>query len=140
MSVNFHDPNQITDQEVLLSLGVVVVVMIVVDPETFLGHVNAAHSERRMSGGAEAWRAVEADCFFCFTNLMAECRDHFCSKLDHTAVGITARIGRLEALLMAKDPPLGQMLARLKVSPSFYGFRWITLLMTQEWDLPDVLG
>ena len=59
MSVNFHDPNQITDQEVLLSLGVVVVVMIVVDPETFLGHVNAAHSERRMSGGAEAWRAVK---------------------------------------------------------------------------------
>ena len=31
------------------------------------------------------------------------------------------------------------MLSRLKVSPSFYGFRWITLLMTQEFDLPDVL-
>ena len=32
---------------------------LVVDPETFLGHVDAAHSERRMSGGAEAWRAVK---------------------------------------------------------------------------------
>ena len=25
------------------------------------------------------------------------------------------------------------------MSPSFYGFRWLTLLMTQEFDLPDVL-
>ena len=27
--------------------------------ETFLGHVDDTHSERRMSGGAEAWRAVK---------------------------------------------------------------------------------
>ena len=39
-------------------------------------------------GGAElpaklaaALEAVEADAFFCFTNLMAELRDHFCSKV-----------------------------------------------------------
>ena len=37
-------------------------------------------------------QAVEADAFFCFTNLMAEVRDHFCSKLDHTELGITAKI------------------------------------------------
>ena len=40
---------------------------------------------------------------------------------------------------MAKDPQLAQLLQNLRVSPTFYGFRWITLLMTQEWDLPDVL-
>ena len=87
----------------------------------------------------EALDAVEADAFFCFTNLMAEVRDHFCSKLDHTALGITAKIQVLERMIERMDPPLGALLKRLKVSPTFYGFRWITLLMTQEWELPDVL-
>lgn len=82
---------------------------------------------------------IEADAFFCFTNLMAEIRDHFCSKLDHTELGITAKITRMEKLIEAKDPELGRMLKRLRVAPTFYGFRWITLLSTQEWDLPDVL-
>ena len=88
---------------------------------------------------AIALEAVEADAFFCFTNLMAELRDHFCSKLDHTAVGITAKVKAMEALLQQKDPQCCALLRRLKVAPTFYGFRWITLLMTQEWDLPDVL-
>ena len=88
---------------------------------------------------AAALEAVEADAFFCFTNLMAELRDHFCSKLDHTALGITAKVTMMEQLIRKKDPEVGRLLARLKVSPTFYGFRWITLLMTQEWDLPDVI-
>ena len=86
-----------------------------------------------------AMAAVEADAFFCFTALMAEVRDHFCSKLDHTELGITAKVNRMEDLIAAKDHELGAMLRRNKVSPTFYGFRWITLLLTQEWDLPDVL-
>ena len=88
---------------------------------------------------AAAAAAVEADAFFCFTNLMAEVRDHFCAKLDHTELGITAKIQNLEALLAQKDPELAALLKSLRVAPSFYGFRWLTLLMTQEFDLPDVL-
>ena len=88
---------------------------------------------------ALALDAVEADAFFCFTNLMAELRDHFCSKLDHTNVGITAKVQTMERLIGAKDAEVGRVLSRLRVSPTFYGFRWITLLLTQEWDLPDVL-
>ena len=33
---------------------------------------------------------------------MSEVRDHFCSNLDHTALGITARIERFAGLLAAK--------------------------------------
>ena len=126
---------------------------------------------------AAAAAAVEADAFFCFTNLMAEVRDHFCAKLDHTELGITAKIQNLETLLQKKDPELAALLKSLRVgitlrgspaftpkpssqdldpinccvadvfttprhagaAPSFYGFRWLTLLMTQEFDLPDVL-
>ena len=59
-------------------------------------------------------------------------RDHFCSKLDHTELGITAKISALEGLIQKNDPELGATLSALRVSPSFYGFRWLTLLMTQE--------
>ena len=58
-----------------------------------------------------------------------------CSKLDHTAVGISPRWRGWRSC--AKTPCA--RCCRLKVSPTFYGFRWITLLMTQEWELPDVL-
>jgi len=70
---------------------------------------------------------------------MSEVRDHFCSNLDHTALGITARIERFAGLLAAKDPPLAAALDNIRVAPTFYAFRWISLLMTQELDLPDVL-
>ena len=58
-------------------------------------------------------------------------RDHFCSKLDHTAVGISGVMEELGALLRRKDAALAATLARLRIQPTFYAFRWITLLMTQ---------
>ena len=109
---------------------------------------------------------------------MSEVRDHFCSNLDHTSLGITARIERFAGLLAAKathslrsnsvisesaargqglashlaspapsrraracprptrlsppqDPPLAAALDNIRVAPTFYAFRWISLLMTQ---------
>ena len=57
-------------------------------------------SSRVLSGPLGSSR--QADAFFCFTALMSEVRDHFCSNLDHTALGITARIERFAGLLAAK--------------------------------------
>ena len=45
----------------------------------------------------------------------------------------------MEQLIEKKDGEVARLLQRLRVSPTFYGFRWITLLFTQEWELPDVL-
>lgn len=56
---------------------------------------------------------------------------HFCSKLDHTAVGIQHKVREMARLISEKDPELGRFLQKTKVSPTFYGFRWITLMMTQ---------
>ena len=39
---------------------------------------------------------------------LPQTRDHFCSKLDHTELGITAKISALEMLIRKKDPELGQ--------------------------------
>ena len=38
---------------------------------------------------------AEADCFFCFTNLMADIRDFFIKTLDDSATGIQAMMIRL---------------------------------------------
>ncbi len=49
---------------------------------------------------------AEADSFFCFTNLMALFRDHFCQPLDKTTVGIQATLGKLSGLVRAHDVQL----------------------------------
>ena len=46
-------------------------------------------------------------------------------------MGIQHKVKEMERLVGKKDPELGRLLQRLRVSPTFYGFRWITLLMTQ---------
>jgi hypothetical protein len=86
------------------------------------------------------WREhAEADAFFCFTNLMAEIRDNFCKSLDSSDMGIVNRIHQLNELLKKKDLELWQDLENKKLNPQFYSFRWLTLLLSQEFELPDVL-
>ena len=42
------------------------------------------------------WREhAEADCFFCFTNLMSDIRDFFIKTLDDSSTGIQAMMTRL---------------------------------------------
>lgn len=43
----------------------------------------------------------------------------------------TVQVTRMESLLEKKDAEVARLMRRLRVSPTFYGFRWITLLMTQ---------
>lgn len=82
---------------------------------------------------------VEADAFFCFTNLMAEIRDNFCKTLDGSEHGVRGTMERLGAMLKEKDIKLWKVLDSQEINPQFYGFRWTTLLLSQEFVLPDVL-
>ncbi|KAK9834207.1 hypothetical protein WJX81_008458 [Elliptochloris bilobata] len=83
---------------------------------------------------------AEADAFYCFMDLLAEFRDHFCQQLDNSAVGIRATLTRLSEQLCRADEQLWQHLVeRNKVNPQFYAFRWITLLLTQEFPFPDAV-
>jgi len=83
--------------------------------------------------------AAEADGFHCFKNLMAEVRDNFCKTLDHSELGITANMRILNQLVKRMDKALWQHLEEQSLNPQFYSFRWITLLLSQEFDLPEVL-
>ncbi|XWS35149.1 hypothetical protein CRYUN_Cryun21dG0101200 [Craigia yunnanensis] len=84
--------------------------------------------------------AAEADTFFCFVELLSEFRDHFCQQLDNSNVGIRSTITRLSQLLKEHDEELWRHLeVTTKVNPQFYAFRWITLLLTQEFNFADSL-
>ncbi|KAG0419131.1 hypothetical protein HPB47_004349 [Ixodes persulcatus] len=63
---------------------------------------------------------AEADCFFCFTSLMAEIRDFFLKTLDDSACGIGAMMQRLMGLLKRRDDRLHLRLRQLQVEPQYY--------------------
>lgn len=105
--------------------------------ESELGHGTLDGDGQQVARQASA--EAEAVAFFCFTALMAETRDRFCESLDHTTLGVTGTMGTVSSLLAAADAELAAHLGNEKVAPQFYAFRWVTLLCSQEFDLPDVL-
>ncbi|XP_055702733.1 TBC1 domain family member 13 [Phlebotomus papatasi] len=82
---------------------------------------------------------AEADCFFCFTALMGEIRDFFIKTLDESEGGIKAMMNKMTKLLEVKDIEVWQRLKDQELYPQYYGFRWLTLLLSQEFPLPDVV-
>ncbi|CAO3676472.1 unnamed protein product [Umbelopsis ramanniana] len=93
------------------------------------------------SDDVEAQAHAEADSFFVFSLLMSDVRDHFTRTLDHDAnTGINATMTRMSDRLKWMNPKLWRNLTVDKeIKEQFYAFRWITVLYTQEWDLPDVI-
>lgn len=91
------------------------------------------------SGSTDAEHA-EADAWYCFVDLISDFRDHFCKQLDNSNMGIKATLSRLNAALKVHDRELWYHLeVKNQVNPQFYAFRWITLLLTQEYSFPDVV-
>ncbi|XP_015112066.1 TBC1 domain family member 13 [Diachasma alloeum] len=86
------------------------------------------------------WREwAEADTFFCFTNLMAEIRDFFIKSLDEAEFGINAMMIKLSQQVKANDHEVWMRLQQQDLCPQYYSFRWLTLLLSQEFPLPDVM-
>ncbi|XP_051892730.1 TBC1 domain family member 13 isoform X1 [Pristis pectinata] len=82
---------------------------------------------------------AEADTFFCFTNLMSEIRDNFIKSLDDSQCGITCKMEKVYSTLKEKDMDLYLKLQEQNIKPQFFAFRWLTLLLSQEFLLPDVI-
>lgn len=66
---------------------------------------------------------AEADCFFCFTNLMAEIRDFFIRTLDETESGINYMMTRLSDCVKRNDREVWDQLERQELQPQYYSFR-----------------
>ena len=82
---------------------------------------------------------AEPDSFYCFSVLMGEMKENFVKSLDDTDAGIKSRITELNNLLKKIDLPLWTHLDNENVHPQFYTLRWIMLMLTQEFELLDVL-
>jgi len=82
---------------------------------------------------------AEADAFFCFTNIMSLIRDNFLRDLDTTDKGIQYQMSLFSDLLLDTDRDLWIYMDEKQLSVHYYSFRWITLLLSQEFDLPNVL-
>ncbi|KAH3794002.1 hypothetical protein DPMN_147531 [Dreissena polymorpha] len=82
---------------------------------------------------------AEADSFFCFTTLMSEIRDNFIKTLDDSQCGIGGLMDQLMSQLKEQDPTLWHKLQEQDLKPQFYAFRWLTLMLSQEFPLPDVI-
>lgn len=82
---------------------------------------------------------AEADAFFCFSTIMSELRDRFIKSLDYSETGIFTVVEGLDKLLKKVEPEIWQHLTALQIDPRFYAFRWLTLLLSQEFELPEVL-
>ena len=87
---------------------------------------------------AEWSKEAESDTFWCFTSLMSEIRDIFNKHIDSDpSSGIVSLMTRLLSILGREDTQLSQYLnVTLNIKPHFYAFRWITLLLSQEFSLP----
>lgn len=82
---------------------------------------------------------AEADTFYCFTYLMTHLRDNFMKIYDSSEFGILVRMQKFLKLLKTIDQEICELFERQKLKPEFYAFRWLTLLLSQEFQLPDVL-
>ncbi|KNC53880.1 RabGAP/TBC protein [Thecamonas trahens ATCC 50062] len=76
--------------------------------------------------------AAEPRAFWLFTNLMSEIKELFVSQLDYSDSGVMGAIKAIEAELQWFDFELFEHLQKNHIDPRFYAFRWLTLLLTQE--------
>ncbi|RNC30801.1 GTPase activating protein of Rab-like GTPase, partial [Trypanosoma cruzi] len=82
---------------------------------------------------------VESQVFFCFQTMLAYLGDDFCRSLDYDQdTGVSCTIRNFERLLQFLEPELWEHLGKKQIKSEFYAFRWLTLLFTQEFNVPDV--
>ena len=67
---------------------------------------------------------AEADCFFCFTNLMSDIRDFFIKSLDEAESGINGIMTRLMNKVGRLDPEVKRVLDSQDIRPQYFSFRY----------------
>ena len=66
-------------------------------------------------------------------------RENFVAALDDSQCGISSNMQRLFQLVRARDPAVYSVLDKQSLKPEFFAFRWLTLLLSQEFQLPGNL-
>ena len=74
---------------------------------------------------------AEASTFYCMNNLLVNIKDWFDASKDMTPTGIRAAMGRVMFCVRQKNQRLADKLNEM-IEPTFYLFRWLTLLGALE--------
>ena len=83
---------------------------------------------------------AEPDTFWVFFTLMSELKDLYMKSMDIDKVsGINASMTKLYSTLERVDVELFRNLESKSLHPAYFAFRWLSLLLAQEFDLPDLL-
>lgn len=87
---------------------------------------------------------AEADVFFSFTALMADCRELFEKTWDHekrneSAKGIAATLAAFMDRLKRFDRQIHDRLVSQEIDPTYFAFRWFCCLFAQVFSLPEVI-
>ncbi|KAL0223825.1 hypothetical protein P9112_003215 [Eukaryota sp. TZLM1-RC] len=94
----------------------------------FLKHLNVAVT------------SVEADVFFCFTQLMSRQRDNFIEKMDHDSKhGIRSRMLEIHSIISRFDPDLHCHFNNHNIDPQYFALRWVSVLLSQDFELNDCI-
>lgn len=85
--------------------------------------MDSSHDDCDLSFYIQLIEYAEADCFFCFTNLMADIRDFFIKTLDEAETGINGLMIRFMNQVKIQDPKVHQRLTDQDIKPQFFAFR-----------------
>lgn len=83
--------------------------------------------------------AVEADVFWCFTLLMEDLKNFFDKSKDSSQEGIFSLFKNFNECLKITDKDLHSHFIKKGIDSSQYAFRWILLLFSQEFVLPETI-
>ena len=85
------------------------------------------------------WDEVEALVFFCFHNLIVETRmNEFYNTHDQSSI-IMRNMTEFEELLAKHKPRISSIVKSLGIHPLCYALKWINLLFSQEYDIPNLV-
>ena len=70
---------------------------------------------------------------------MSDIRDFFIKTLDEAESGINGMMLKFMRKVKSIDPKVENRLVAQDIKPQYFSFRWLTLMLSQEFPLPDVL-
>eukprot|EP00980_Cylindrotheca_fusiformis_P011146 scaffold2557_cov121-Cylindrotheca_fusiformis.AAC.29 len=83
----------------------------------------------------ESLDEVEADVYWCLTNILAGIQDHYTADLP----GVQRMVMRLEELITRIDGNLAQHFADVGIQFTQFAFQWMTCLLLREFNLRCVI-
>lgn len=98
--------------------------------------------EERLKGneGGKVVRPIsESMTYYLTSHLLNLHLDLFTPSLDNAFTGLTSSIETVTNLLSLHDPAVHAHLAALNIEGAFYLMRWVTTLLSREFNMPDTV-